>query len=120
MARFENGATMAMGAVALGLGTLWLADMRERDAWSQTPLGGSRATAKGQAAFQVWRGQVFRRMKKVYGLDPEDLPTDSARMRTAWNGDETPEAFCTWLGEKYDLTPIAEHLWPGERRRRGL
>lgn len=60
-----------------------------------------------------WRAEVHRLMRERYGLDPvefEDLIHPDEEY-----GAVTPEVWCDWYAEKYDLDRIDIDPWGNKR-----
>lgn len=60
--------------------------------------------------------EIVDRMKTVYQLEPSDYDMDLEKANEIAESGETPEEWCKWYAEKYDLIKLSE--WTPEKATR--
>jgi hypothetical protein len=65
--------------------------------------------------YSDWRDAVNKSLHQVYCITIEDAGFDEGYLLDRWQSNEAPFDFIKWLGNKYDLDPIAPVVSPLKR-----
>ena len=63
------------------------------------------------ANFERWKHQIDEIMVRKFAINTTDAGLDENELQDYWKAQLSADAFVTWFGEKYDLTPVSDWNW---------